>query len=70
MLGIRNDHHFEPEVKYLMMQPNCLKSFLTNSLSRASQKYLHIIVLRKSYINDRTTGFYLCKNLGRKRKKI
>ena len=70
MLDIQNEHHFGPEVKYLMMQPNCLKSFLTNSLSRASQKYLHIVVLRKSYINDRTTGFYLCKNLDRKRKKF
>ena len=59
-----------PEVKYLMMQPNCLKSYLTNSLSRASQKNLHTIVLRKSHINDGTTGFDLFKNLDWKRKKI
>ena len=70
MLGIQNDHHFGPEVKYLMVQPNCLKSFLTNSFSRASRKNLHTTVLRKSYNNDRTMGFYLCKSLDRKRKNL
>ena len=57
MLGIQNDHHFGPEVKYLMMQPICLKSFLTNSLSKASQKNLHTMVLRKVTLMIEQWGF-------------